>query len=151
MWHPLIQMLINLKEISTHCGLLFLLHAQRFCPHSWGANLSDDPIFCQVILSLDSVENAETLGGTNQHFFPPSKYTYQDSKLSATLQLWYIQFLLGWSWQKSRVDVVLPKLPINQLKMVQESREQALRAYCPNISILLCSSPSLYVDISHQH
>ena len=32
--------------------------------------------------------------------------------------------------------VVLPKKPINQFNLVQRSREQALRAYSPNIYIM---------------
>ena len=34
---------------------------------------------------------------------------------------------------KCTVHVVLPKWPINQFKPVQQSRQQVLRAYCPNI------------------
>ena len=33
----------------------------------------------------------------------------------------------------STVHVALPKPPINQFKPVQQSRQQTLRAYCPNI------------------
>ena len=31
------------------------------------------------------------------------------------------------------VDIVLPNRPTNQFKLVQQSRQQALRAYCTNI------------------
>ena len=31
------------------------------------------------------------------------------------------------------VYVVLPKQPINQFKPIQQSRQQALKAYCPNL------------------
>ena len=30
-------------------------------------------------------------------------------------------------------NVALPNRPINQLKPVQQTRQQALRAYCPNV------------------
>ena len=41
--------------------------------------------------------------------------------------------------QQSLVHVILPKGPINQFKTVQQSRQQALRAYCPNIHSVLSS------------
>ena len=45
----------------------------------------------------------------------------------------------GWSGVeiKFTVHVALPKLPLNQFKPVMKSRQQELRAYCPNI---YCSS-----------
>ena len=33
--------------------------------------------------------------------------------------------------------LALPKWPINQFKLVQQSRQKALRAYCPTIYIFL--------------
>ena len=36
-----------------------------------------------------------------------------------------------------KLHVALPKRPINQFKPVQQSKKQALRAYCPNIYTLL--------------
>ena len=40
---------------------------------------------------------------------------------------------LVWTEIEFTVHVALPKLPISQFKPVQQSRQQALRAYCPNI------------------
>ena len=55
-------------------------------------------------------------------------------KLTLVVHL-FIRFLHGWSGAeiKCTVHIVLPKLPINQFKLDQQSRQQALRAYCPNI------------------
>ena len=72
-------------------------------------------------------------------FFLKAQYIYQGSKNSATLQLWYIQFLPGWSGlgrNQVYFDVALPKWLINYFKPVQQSRLQVLRAYCPNIYTL---------------
>ena len=70
------------------------------------------------------------------HSSSQSQFIYWDSKLFATLQLLYIQFLPGQSEQKSSVCCIvhtaLPKWPIHQFKPVQQSRQQTLRAYCPN-------------------
>ena len=40
---------------------------------------------------------------------------------------------LDWAEIECAVYVPLPKWSINQFKPVQQSRQQALRAYCPNI------------------
>ena len=47
----------------------------------------------------------------------------------------YICFLPGCSGAKIKcnVHVALPKQPINQFKLYQQSRQKVLRAYCPNI------------------
>jgi hypothetical protein len=60
-------------------------------------------------------------------------------KTLATLYLWYICFFPGWSGlgrNRVMVHITLPKWPINQFKPDQQTRKQALRAYCPNIYIL---------------
>ena len=66
---------------------------------------------------------------------------YKDSNTLATIQHWCILFLPGRSGQKSNVwcmlQVALPTHPINQCEPVQQSRQQVLRAYCPNIYIVL--------------
>ena len=56
-------------------------------------------------------------------------------KILANFQLWYIQILPGWSGAKidCTVHVALPKRPTNQFDLVQQSRQHALRAYCPNL------------------
>ena len=46
---------------------------------------------------------------------------------------WYIRFLPGSSWGRFTVHVAFPKWPINQFKLVHQSRKQVIRAYCPNI------------------
>ena len=65
---------------------------------------------------------------------------YKDSNTLATIQHWCILFLPGRSGQKSNVwcmlQGALPTHPINQCEPVQQSRQQVLRAYCPNIYIL---------------
>ena len=76
------------------------------------------------------------------------QYIYQDSKNIAILQPWYIRFYPCWSGQKSSAPCTLIKRPINQFKPVQQSRQQVLRAYCPNIytvsqSLPVCPSASL--------
>ena len=50
----------------------------------------------------------------------------------------YIQVLPSWSGEeiKWNVHVALPKRSVNLFKMDQQSRQKALRAYCPNIYIL---------------
>ena len=40
---------------------------------------------------------------------------------------------LVWTGIECMVLVALPKRPINQFKPVQQSRQKALRAYCPDI------------------
>ena len=73
-------------------------------------------------------------------FFLPcrhSTYIYQDSKSSQLIfsMQQYIQILPSWSGAKIEctVHVVLPRLSINQFKPVMLSRQQAPRAYFPNI------------------
>ena len=44
---------------------------------------------------------------------------------------------LVWTEIEYTVHATLHKLPINQFKQVQHSRQQALRAYCPNIYTLV--------------
>ena len=53
----------------------------------------------------------------------------------ATFQLWHIRFLPGCLKQKSSCTVQfgLSKRPVNQFKPVHQSRQQTLRAFCPNI------------------
>ena len=57
------------------------------------------------------------------------------SSYLAAFQLWYIRILPCWSGAeiKCTVHVFLPKLPINQIKTVMQSRQKVLRAYCSNI------------------
>ena len=50
-------------------------------------------------------------------------------------------------WQKLNA---LPKLPVNQLKPVMQSRQQALKAYCPNIYILLLFC-KIHNNLHHQN
>ena len=61
----------------------------------------------------------------------------KDSKTFANIQLWYmvnsISSLLVWEEIGYTVHVALPKQPINHFKPVQQSRQQELRSYCPNI------------------
>ena len=45
----------------------------------------------------------------------------------------WIPFCLVWVENKSLVHVALPKQTINQFKPIQESIQQALRAYSPNV------------------
>ena len=47
--------------------------------------------------------------------------------------------ILGWSGAENKctVYVALPKRPINQFKLYQQSRQQAIRGYCSNIYTLL--------------
>ena len=78
----------------------------------------------------------------NESFKFASHHTiYLDSKLLAFLMQWYIHFLPGWSRAeiKCTVHVALSKWPINQLKLVCQSRKQALTAYCPNINNVPCT------------
>ena len=59
-----------------------------------------------------------------------------DSNILATLLLLYNQFLSGCSEQKLSVRCmsICPQSPyINQFKPHQQIRQQALRAYCPNV------------------
>ena len=51
----------------------------------------------------------------------------------------YIRILPGWSGAEIEctVHVALPKLPINQLKPVMQSRQHVLRTCCPNIHIVI--------------
>ena len=42
---------------------------------------------------------------------------------------------LVWTSIECTVHVALPKWPINQFKPVQQSRQQALKAYCLNIYV----------------
>ena len=62
-----------------------------------------------------------------------------DSNILATLLLLYNQFLSGCSEQKLSVRCmsICPKSPytINQFKPLQQIRQQALRAYCPNYTL----------------
>ena len=46
----------------------------------------------------------------------------------------------GWSRAeiKCTVHVALPKRSINQFKLDKQSRQQALRAYCPNVYTMSC-------------
>ena len=44
-----------------------------------------------------------------------------------------IPYWLFWAEVKCMLHVVLPKRPINEFKLDQQSRQQALKAYCPNI------------------
>ena len=74
---------------------------------------------------------------------PVPQYIYQDSKTLATIQLWYIRFLPGWSVTRVRCillrsNVALPKRPINRFQPVWQSRKQALRASCPNVYTVAC-------------
>ena len=65
-----------------------------------------------------------------------------DSKTLATLELWYIWFLPDLSVLKSGVRWVLgalPKQTINQFEPVQQSIQQGLRSYCPNIYSVVSS------------
>ena len=57
-------------------------------------------------------------------------YTF-DSTTFATLCLWYIRFLPGWSGQK--LSVPLPKELKDRFQPEWQSRQQALKAYCSNI------------------
>ena len=61
----------------------------------------------------------------------------QNSMLLAQMQ-WYICFLPCWSGAniKRTLHVARQKRPINQFKLDQQSRQQGLRAYCPNIYLL---------------
>ena len=45
----------------------------------------------------------------------------------------FIPSWLVWAKIECRVDVALPKQPITQFKPVQQRKQQALRAYFPNI------------------
>ena len=44
------------------------------------------------------------------------------------------------------MHVAVPKRPIHQFKPVQQSRQQALKAYCPNIYTLLKGNKLLQVE-----
>ena len=44
-----------------------------------------------------------------------------------------ITYWLVWIDIKCAVHIALPRWPINQFKPVQQSRHQALKAYCPKI------------------
>ena len=61
---------------------------------------------------------------------------------------WYIRFLPGWSGVeiKCTVYVALSKQPLNQFKLDQKSRQQALRAYCPNIYTVPGSDVDKIID-----
>ena len=76
-------------------------------------------------------------------FASASQYLYQDSLLLASLIQWYIP--PGWSMaevQRTTIPFALPKRPTNWFKLDQQSRQQVLRAYCPNILISACSRDS---------
>ena len=62
-------------------------------------------------------------------------YRYSDNKLLASLMQWYICSFAGWSGAeiKCTIHLAMPKRPINQFEMNQQSRQLALRAFCPNI------------------
>ena len=62
-----------------------------------------------------------------------SRPDYERFYSSGTLK--YTCFLPGWSGAeiKCTVHVALPKRPINRQVWWQQSRQKALRAYCPNI------------------
>ena len=62
-------------------------------------------------------------------------YRYSDNKLLESLMQWYICSFAGWSGAeiKCTIHLAMPKRPINQFEMNQQSRQLALRAFCPNI------------------
>ena len=67
------------------------------------------------------------------------KFQQFQSTIDAHEPIWVhsIIFLLVYTEIKHTVHVALSKLPINQFKPVQQSRQQALSAYCPNIYTVL--------------
>ena len=59
---------------------------------------------------------------------------YFYSKTLAILQLWYIQFLPGQSsLNKNQTYSACSAAKTAQFNIIQQSRKQVLRAYCPNI------------------
>ena len=76
---------------------------------------------------------AHSVCGISDKISLQSQYIHLDSILLATIQLWYIQFLPGWSRQKSSVRVFdMNKQPLNQFS-------EAVRAYCSNRYIVRLS------------
>ena len=59
-------------------------------------------------------------------------YRLKDSKTLATIYL-SIPSWLVWAEIECAMYFVLPKWPINQIKLVRLDRQQMLRAYCSNI------------------
>ena len=70
-----------------------------------------------------------------------SQYTSQDCKLLASLMYSGTSV----SFLASLEHVALPKQTINQFKLDQQSRQQALRAYCPNVLFEFVTQSCLYV------
>ena len=68
-----------------------------------------------------------------QYMFQP-QYIYYDRKLLCNGT--FVFFLAG-EGINITVHVALPKRPINQFYLVQQSRQQTLRAYCLDIYTLL--------------
>ena len=73
-----------------------------------------------------------------------TQYIYQNSKLLAILQLWYIRFLPGQSGAEMEctVHVALPKPRINQFKPVIQSRQQEFKSLLSQ-KIYCCASRHL--------
>ena len=80
------------------------------------------------------------LSQSNFNLLSPDCYLVR-SYLIATVCL--IPSCLVWSEIKCKVHVTLR--PINQFKPVQQSRQQALRAYCPHIYTVQALWPLLEV------
>ena len=73
---------------------------------------------------------------------------YYDSKFLASLIQWYICFLPGWSGAeiKYSVEVVQPKLHLNQFKLDQQIRQQKLIAYSSNMYTVLTGLLSRHLN-----
>ena len=75
-----------------------------------------------------------------------------NSQTLATPQLWCIQFIyvcLVLSKLECTVHVALPKQPIIDLKPAQQTRQQALKAYCPTIHTVVGYSSFRHPDSEH--
>ena len=71
-----------------------------------------------------------------QAFLSPRDTVYVLGQLTLSYFLALVSLipsLMFWTEIESTVHVDLPKRPINQFKPVHQSRQQALKTYCPNI------------------
>ena len=76
------------------------------------------------------------------------------SQLLLCIMQLYIRFLPGWFGAEIKYTqhVVLLKQPINQFNLVQQRRQQALRAYCPNtVACRVCERKRMFVFSSCMH
>ena len=78
--------------------------------------------------------------------FPPKIWNFNEGEGDGiksrlpfkNVSTWHmIPFWLVWADIECIVRVALSKRPINHFKVVQQSRQQVLRAYCPNIRTVI--------------